>query len=206
MAKYTGPKCKLSRREGEDLLLKSGIRAHDQKCHSETVPGQHGKGRARLSDFAKQLRAKQKLKRTYGMLEKQFRNYFKKASQQKGSTDENLIRLLEARLDNVVYRLGFGSTRAEARQIVNHKCILVNGKTVNIPSYQVRPGDVVEVREKSRKQVRVQAAIELANQKTDLEWVEAKRKEFKGSLTRLPDMSEMPPTYNVSLVVELYSK
>lgn len=206
MAKYTGPKCKLSRREGEDLLLKSGIRGHDIKCRSESLPGQHGKNKPRLSDFAKQLREKQKLRRTYGMLEKQFRKYFKIAASKKGSTDENLIQLLETRLDNVVYRLGFASTRAEARQLVSHKCILVNGARVNIPSYVVKKDDVVEVREKARSQLRVQAAIELANQKPDMEWIEVNRNEYKGKLIRLPVMSDMPPTYNVSLVVEFYSK
>lgn len=206
MARYRGPVCKLARREGEDLFLKSGIKPHDAKCHSDSLPGQHGKNKPRLSDFAKQLRAKQKIRRIYGVLERQFRIYYKRAAQKKGSTAENLIHILESRLDNVVFRLGFASTRAEARQLVSHKAILVNGQLVNIPSYQVKVGDIVEVAEKAKGQVRIKAAVELAAQKETQEWLDVSHTDLRGSLTRLPDMSDMPPTYSVNLVVELYSK
>lgn len=206
MARYIGPKCKLARREGSDLLLKSGVRSLDSKCNLEQQPGQHGGKKGRITDYGVQLRAKQKLKRIYGVLEKQFRNYYKKAASQKGSTGENLLKLLEARLDNVVYRLGFATTRAEARQLVNHKAILVNGITVNIPSYKVKPGDVVEVREKAKSQSRIQAAIGLAEQRAVCEWVNVDAKSMKGGLTALPELTELPVDYNVHLVVELYSK
>ena len=206
MARYTGPKCKLSRREGGDLLLKSGVRSLDSKCNLEQQPGQHGSKKGRLTDYGLQLRAKQKLKRIYGVLEKQFRNYYKKAASQKGSTGENLLKLLEARLDNVVYRFGFATTRAEARQLVNHKAILVNGTVVNIPSFQVKPGDVVEVREKAKSQSRIQAALGLAEQRAVCEWISVDSKAMKGSLSSLPEMAELPVDYNVHLVVELYSK
>lgn len=206
MARYTGPKCKLARREGGDLLLKSGVRSLDSKCNLEQQPGQHGTKKGRLTDYGIQLRAKQKLKRIYGVLEKQFRNYYKKGASQKGSTGENLLKLLESRLDNVVYRLGFATTRTEARQLVNHKAILVNGTVVNIPSYQVKPGDVVEIREKAKKQSRIQAAIGLAEQRAVCEWVSVDTKAMKGSLNALPELSELPADYNVHLVVELYSK
>jgi len=162
MARYIGPKCKLSRREGTDLFLKSGARALDSKCKAETAPGQHGQRRGRLSDYGLQLREKQKVRRTYGVLEKQFRNYYKEAARLKGATGENLLQLLETRLDNVVYRMGFGSTRAEARQIVSHKAIQVNGRTVNIASYQIAPGDVVSIREGAKGQLRIQGALELS--------------------------------------------
>lgn len=162
MARYIGPKCKLSRREGTDLFLKSGVRALDSKCNIETPPGMHGARRGRLSEYGVQLREKQKVRRIYGVLEKQFRNYYKEAARGKGATGENLLQLLEGRLDNVVYRMGFGSTRAEARQLVSHKAILVNDKSVNIPSYQVRPGDVVSVREKAKNQLRVKGALDLS--------------------------------------------
>lgn len=206
MARYTGPKCKLARREGGDLLLKSGVRSLESKCNLEQQPGQHGSKKGRLTDYGLQLRAKQKLKRIYGVLEKQFRNYYKKAASQKGSTGENLLKLLEARLDNVVYRFGFATTRAEARQLVNHKAILVNGTVVNIPSFQVKPGDVVEVREKAKSQSRIQAALGLAEQRAVCEWVSVDSKAMKGSLSTLPEMAELPVDYNVHLVVELYSK
>ena len=206
MARYLGPTCKLSRREGTDLMLKSGMRSLDTKCKPETPPGQHGSKRARLTDFAVQLRAKQKLRRIYGVLERQFSNYYKEAARQKGSTGENLLRLLERRLDNVVYRLGFAVTRAEARQLVSHKAILVNGKLVNIPSYLVMPGDKVEIREKSRSQARIQAALSLAEQRVPCEWVSVDPKSLSGTFVSFPDLADLPTEYNVHLVVELYSK
>lgn len=205
MARYLGPKCKLSRREGTDLLLKSGVRDHKSKCKADKLPGQHGEKR-RLSDYGIQLREKQKIKRLYGVLEKQFHNYYKKASQQKGSTGENLMILLEQRLDNVVYRLGFASTRAEARQLVAHKAILINEQIVNIPSYQVKVGEKVVLRQKARSQGRIQAAIALSEQRTGCEWVSKKEKEFEGSLVALPALPNLAADYNVNLVVELYSK
>ena len=171
MARYLGPKLKLSRREGTDLFLKSGVRPLDSKCKADVVPGQHGARRTRLSDYAIQLREKQKVRRLYGVLEKQFRNYYKKADRQKGATGENLLRLLESRLDNVVYRMGFGSTRAESRQLVSHKAIVVNGQTVNIPSYLVSDEDVIAVREKSKSQLRIQASLQLSAQRSAVEWV-----------------------------------
>ena len=165
MARYIGPKLKLSRREGTDLFLKSGVRAIDSKCKIDTAPGQHGARKPRLSDYGVQLREKQKVRRIYGILEKQFRNYYREAARQKGNTGENLLQLLEGRLDNVVYRMGFGATRAECRQLVSHKAIVVNGRVVNIPSYQVSPEDVVTVREKAKKQARIKAALDLATQR-----------------------------------------
>src|SRR5690554_1311416 len=162
MARYIRPTCKLSRREGTDLFLKSGARALDDKCKLETKPGQHGQARGRLSDYGVQLREKQKVRRMYGILEKQFRGYYKEAARLKGATGENLLQLLESRLDNVVYRMGFGATRAEARQLVSHKAITVNGKTVNVPSYQVQPGDVIAVREKAKQQLRIKSALQLS--------------------------------------------
>ena len=206
MARYLGPKLKLSRREGTDLFLKSGVRPLDSKCRAETVPGQHGARRGRLSDYAIQLREKQKVRRLYGVLEKQFRNYYKTADRQKGATGENLLRLLESRLDNVVYRMGFGSTRAEARQLVSHKAITVNGVPVTVPSYQVRPEDVVSVAEKSRGQLRVQAALELAAQRALVEWVEVSADKMQGTFKRHPDRAELPSEINENLIVELYSK
>ena len=206
MAKYTGPKCKLSRREGTDLFLKSGVRALDSKCKADVAPGQHGQRRGRLSDYGVQLRQKQLIRRLYGVLEKQFRNYYKKAARQKGATGENLLSLLETRLDNVVYRSGFGSTRAEARQLVNHKAVMVNDQTVNICSYTVNPGDVIEVREKAKKQGRVQAAIELAEQRAPCEWIDIDVKAMKAVFKSLPERSELPAELNEHLVVELYSK
>ena len=207
MARYIGPKCRLSRREGTDLLLKSRTRALDSKCKLETPPGQHGARRQRrLSDYALQLREKQKLRRIYGVLERQFRNYYKKAAQLKGSTGENLLRLLEGRLDNVVYRMGFASTRGEARQLVSHKGIEVNGKVVNIPSAQVTAGDAVSIREKARKQLRIQNAIDIASQVGLPEWVEVDTKKMTGVLKSLPDREDILPDINENLVVELYSK
>ena len=172
MARYLGPTCKLSRREGTDLFLKSGVRALDTKCKTETAPGQHGQRRGRLSDYGVQLREKQKVRRIYGVLEKQFRNYYKEAARRRGATGENLLQLLECRLDNVVYRMGFGATRAEARQLVSHSGILVNGKKVNVPSYQVAPGDMVSVRERAKNQLRIQSAMTLAAQRGGVEWME----------------------------------
>ncbi len=208
MARYIGPKCKLMRREGTDLGLKSARRSVDTKCKIEQPPGMHGANarRPRLSDYGLQLREKQKLRRTYGILEKQFRNYYKEASRLKGSTGENLLQLLESRLDNVVYRMGFGSTRAEARQLVSHKAIMVNGKVVNIPSYQVKPSDVVSVREKARKQVRIAEALALAEQGGFPDWIDVNPGKFEGTFKALPMRSELPADINESLVVELYSK
>ncbi len=206
MARYIGPTCKLSRREGTDLFLKSGARALDSKCKLESVPGQHGQRRGRLSDYGVQLREKQKVRRTYGMMEKQFRSYYKKAARRKGATGENLLKLLEGRLDNVVYRMGFGSTRAEARQLVTHKAISVNGKTLNIPSYQVQEGDVVAVREKAKNQLRIQNALTLAGQRSNVEWIDVNADKKEGVFTRVPDRSELPAEINENLIVELYSK
>ncbi|MCP4431001.1 MAG: 30S ribosomal protein S4 [Gammaproteobacteria bacterium] len=208
MAKYIGPKCKLMRREGADLSLKSARRALDTKCKIDNPPGAHGAGtrKPRMSDYGLQLREKQKLRRIYGVLEKQFRNYYSEASRLKGSTGENLLQLLEARLDNVVFRIGFGSTRAEARQLVSHKSILVNGGIVNIPSYMVKPSDVVSVREKSRKQARIAESISLAEQIGIPDWIDVNHSKFEGTFKAFPLRSELPPDINEQLVVELYSK
>ena len=206
MARYTGPTCKLARREGTDLSLKSRARALDTKCTLETQPGQTGDRRRRLSDYGVQLREKQKVRRIYGLLERQFRNYYMKAAQSKGATGENLLQMLERRLDNVVFRMGFGSTRAEARQLVSHKCILVNGRVVNVASFPVGPEDAVEVREAAKKQVRVQNALALAEQYGFPDWVEVDTKGLKGVFKRVPDRSDLPADINESLIVELYSK
>ena len=206
MARYLGPKCKLSRREGTDLLLKSGVRDYKSKCKSEKLPGDHGDRRPRLSDFGLQLREKQKIKRMYCLLEKQFRNYYKLAAKQKGSTGENLMVLLERRLDNVVYRLGFASTRNEARQLVSHKSILVNGQVVNIPSFLCKPGDVISIREKAKNQGRIKAAIALSEQRASCDWLTPELSAFKGTFSSLPTLDDLPPDFNVNLVVELYSK
>ncbi|WP_373510025.1 30S ribosomal protein S4 [Thiocapsa sp.] len=206
MARYTGPTCKLARREGTDLALKSRARSLDTKCNLEKQPGQTTDRRRRLSDYGVQLREKQKVRRIYGLMERQFRNYYKKAAQAKGATGENLLQLLERRLDNVVYRMGFGSTRSEARQLVSHKGILVNGRVVNIASYQVGADDHVEVREVAKKQVRVQNALALAEQYGFPDWVEVDTKGFKGVFKRIPDRSDLPTDINESLIVELYSK
>ena len=206
MARYLGPKCKLSRREGTDLFLKSRARPLESKCQIDKIPGEQGSKAKRLSDYAVQLREKQKLRRIYGVLERQFRLYYQKASQQRGSTGENLLKLLECRLDNVVYRMGFGATRNEARQLVSHKSILVNGKTVNIPSYQVKPSDTIAVREKSRKQLRIQDALNVAEQYGLPEWVEVNVKQMEGVFKSVPERSELPSEINEQLVVELYSK
>lgn len=206
MARYIGPKCKLSRREGTDLFLKSGVRPLESKCKAEIPPGQHGQRRGRLSDYGVQLREKQKVRRIYGVLEKQFRNYYKDADRLKGATGSNLLQLLESRLDNVVYRMGFGSTRAEARQLVSHKAILVNGKTVNISSYQVVPGDVIAIREKAQNQLRINAALELAAQRGFSTWVEVDAKKKEGTFKVLPERSDLAADINENLIVELYSK
>ena len=207
MARYIGPTCKLARREGVDLELKSPARGLESKCKLNQPPGQHGSSRRmRLSDYALQLREKQKVRRTYGVLERQFRNYYKLAAKQKGATGENLLRLLESRLDNVVYRMGFAATRAEARQLVSHKSIEVNGKLVNIPSAQVKAGDAIGIREKSRKQLRIQSAMEIASQVGLPEWVEVDAKKMSGVLKSLPDREDILPDINENLVVELYSK
>ena len=206
MARYLGPKLKLSRREGTDLFLKSGVRPLESKCRADSVPGQHGQRRTRLSDYAVQLREKQKVRRIYGVLEKQFRNYYKEAARLKGNTGENLLQLLEQRLDNVVYRMGFASTRAEARQLVSHKAILVNGRVVNIPSYVITPEDTVVIREKSKTQARIIAALELAEQREKPTWVEVDGKKLEGSFKRLPERSDLSADINEQLIVELYSK
>ncbi|HXV40311.1 MAG TPA: 30S ribosomal protein S4 [Steroidobacteraceae bacterium] len=207
MARYLGPKCKLSRREGTDLLLKSGIKPLESKCKLEVPPGGiKGERRTRLSGYGIQLREKQKLRRMYGVLERQFRNYYAKAAGRPGSTGENLLRFLEGRLDNVVYRMGFAATRAEARQLVSHKAIEVNGEAVNVPSYQCAAGDVISVREKSRAQARIAAALAIATQVGLPEWVDVDDKKFTGTLKALPDRDQILPDINENLVVELYSK
>ena len=206
MARYLGPKLKLSRREGTDLFLKSGVRPIDSKCKIDNAPGQHGIRRGRLSDYAVQLREKQKVRRIYGVLEKQFRNYYKAADRKKGATGENLLKLLESRLDNVVYRMGYGSTRAESRQLVSHKAVTVNGGIVNVASYQVKADDIVAVAEKSKGQLRIQAALQLAAQRGQVDWVEVNAEKMEGTFKRLPDREELPAEINENLIVELYSK
>lgn len=206
MARYLGPKCKLSRREGVDLFLKSRSRGLDSKCKLEKLPGQHGDKRQRLSDYALQLREKQKLRRLYGILERQFHSYYLKASRLKGSTGENLLKLLECRLDNVVYRMGFAVTRAEAKQLVSHKAILVNDKSVNIASFQIKANDVISIREKSREQLRIKAALSSAQEYGFPEWVEVDIKKMQGIFKTAPERMELPSDINEQLVVELYSK
>ena len=208
MARYIGPTCKLARREGVDLELKSPARGLETKCKLNQPPGQHASSRRpRLSDYALQLREKQKVRRIYGVLEKQFRNYYKKAAKQKGATGENLLRLLEGRLDNVVYRMGFAVTRAQARQLVSHKGLSVNGQVVNIPSYQVRPEDVVTIRQKASSQLRIKESLTLS-QEMDLQapWVEVDAKKMEGTFKSHPDRADLPADINESLIVELYSK
>jgi small subunit ribosomal protein S4 len=206
MARYIGPTCKLARREGTDLYLKSGVRPLESKCKMESTPGMHGARRGRLSDYAVQLREKQKVRRIYGVLEKQFRNYYKRADRQKGATGENLLVILERRLDNVVYRMGFGSTRAESRQLVSHKSILVNGNVINIPSYQVEVGDTVTVRERSRNQLRIQGALALNSNRSACEWIQVNSDKMEGVFRSFPEREELPAEINESLIVELYSK
>ena len=206
MARYIGPKCKLSRREGTDLYLKSARRSLDSKCKMESAPGQHGAKKPRLSGYGLQLREKQKSRRIYGVLERQFRRYFAEADRRKGSTGELLLQLLESRLDNVVYRMGFASTRAEARQLVSHKALMVNGQVVNIPSFQVKAGDVVAVREKAKKQVRIQEAMGLATQIGLPSWVSVDATKLEGTFKNVPDRAELYSDINEQLVVEFYSK
>jgi small subunit ribosomal protein S4 len=208
MARYIGPTCKLARREGVDLGLKSPARSLDSKCKLEQPPGQHGASRRqRLSDYALQLREKQKVRRMYGILERQFRNYYKKAAQRKGATGENLLLLLEGRLDNIVHRMGFAITRAQARQMVSHRLIEVNGKVVNIPSCQINSGDLVAVREKARNHLRVKEAVEVSR---DLDlvapWLEVDADKLQGTVKSLPERDDLPPDINENLIVELYSK
>lgn len=205
MARYLGPRCKLARREKTDLSL-IGVRSLDTKCKLDTPPGMHGSRRGRETEYGAQLREKQKLRRMYGVLERQFRNTFKKATRLKGSTGENLLKLLECRLDNVVYKLGFASTRAEARQLVSHRAILVNGKIVNIPSYTLLPGDQVSVKDNAKNQLRIQGALTLAQAKPSCSWLEVDVNELKGVFKQIPDMADLPPDINVKLIVELYSK
>lgn len=209
MARYIGPTCKLARREGADLSLKSPARALDSKCKLEQKPGQHGATarKGKLSDYANQLREKQKVKRIYGLLERQFRNYYKKASTKKGNTGENLLQLLETRLDNVVYRMGFAVTRPAARQLVSHRGVTVNGKSVNLASYQVKAGDVVALSEKAQKQLRVQEALTVAEQHDmNPSWVEVDAKKFTGVFKAVPDRADLPSDINEALIIELYSK
>lgn len=206
MARYLGPKCKLSRREGTDLQLKSGVKSIEEKCKINTIPGQHGARKGRLSDYGLQLREKQKVRRMYGILEGQFKKYYVEAARRKGNTGSTLLELLESRLDNVVYRLGFASTRAEARQMVVHKTILVNGSTCNVPSVLLKAGDVVAVREKSQKQLRIQNALELAKQKQQVTWLELNESKLEGTMKASPDRSELSSEINEQLIIELYSK
>lgn len=215
MGRYLGPKCKLERREGTDLYLKSGVRSRESKCHVDTQPGQHGTKRGRLSDYGVQLRQKQVLRRIYGVFERQFRSYYKAAARLKGSTGENLLQLLELRLDNAIYRAGFAATRAEARQLVSHKsfqvsrlreCGEVVTEIVNIPSFRVKVGDTLSVTEKSKGQTRIKAALELAEQRADVEWVDVDAQAIRAVIKRLPERDDLPSDINENLVVELYSK
>jgi small subunit ribosomal protein S4 len=207
MARYTGPTCKLARREGTDLFLKSGVKSLESKCKLAVPPGGiKGERRQRLSDYGTQLREKQKLRRMYGVLERQFRNYYRRAAGRPGATGESLLKLLECRLDNVVYRMGFAATRAEARQLVSHKAIQVNDQMVTIPSYQCGAGDVIQVREKSRQQLRITAALTIATQVGFPEWVEVNDKEMRGVFRAVPAREDVLPDINENLVVELYSK
>ena len=206
MARYLGPKCKLSRREGTDLFLKSGVKANDEKCKMNTAPGQHGARRARLSDYGLQLREKQKVRRMYGVLEGQFKKYYLEANRRKGNTGATLLELLESRLDNVVYRMGFAATRAEARQLVVHKGITLNGHTCNVPSAQIKSGDVVAVREKAKKQLRIQNAVELAKHRKELSWIDVNTDSLEGTMKSSPDRSELSSDINEQLIIELYSK
>ncbi len=206
MGRYLGPKCRLSRREKTDLQHKSGIRAIDSKCNIEHTPGMHWQRRGRSTDYGNQLRMKQLIKRYYDILEKQFRNYYYKADQLKGSTGDNLLKLLECRLDNVVYRMGFAATRAEARQIISHKAVLVNGAAVSIPSFLVKPGDAVEIRSRAKSQLRIKAALDLAQQRTPVSWIDVDSKKMLGTFKELPDVTELPAEFKANLVVELYSK
>ncbi|CUX96214.1 30S ribosomal protein S4 [Candidatus Gullanella endobia] len=206
MAKYLSPKLKLSRREGTDLFLKSGLRVISSKCKIEQPPGQHGLRKPRLSDYGIQLREKQKVRRIYGVLERQFCNYYKEAARLKGNTGENLLQLLERRLDNVVYRMGFGATRAESRQLVSHKAIIVNNRIVNIASYQVCLNDIISVREKAKKQSRIRGSLELAEQREKPTWLEINTTKMEGVFKRIPGRTDLSSEINEHLIVELYSK
>lgn len=206
MARYIGPTCKLSRREGFDLLLKSKSKSLQNKCKIDQRPGQHGAKRNRNSDYASQLRAKQQLKRIYGILERQFRNYYKNADLKKGATGQNLLNILESRLDNLVYRMGFASTRAEARQLVSHRSVLINDRLINIPSYQVKLGDCISIRDKSRKQIRVNEALQFTSQLGFPSWLEVNPTSYSGIFKSFPDRNELSIEVNEQLVVELYSK
>lgn len=208
MARYTGPTCKLSRREGTDLLLKSGIRSLEDKCRRVDVPpGMHGARRSRLTDYAVQLREKQKVRRMYGVLEKQFRNYYKMADRKKGNTGANLLIFLESRLDNVVYRMGFGCTRAEARQMVSHKAIMVNGASVNIPSYLVKPADIITIHPRAKKHLRIRFALEVAqNRGVELSWIDVDTEKLSGCFKSYPKRDDLSQEINENLIIELYSK
>ncbi len=208
MARNIDPKCRQCRREGEKLFLK-GEKCYSEKCAMERrpqAPGQHGAKNLRVSDYGKQLREKQKIRRIYGVLERQFRLVYKEADRRRGVTGENLLQMLESRLDSVAYRMGFGASRSEARQVVRHNGILVNGKRVNIPSYQVKPGDVIEVAESAKNQLRIKGAVEAAEGRGFPDWVEVDVKALKGTFKARPQRSELPPTINESMVIELYSK
>jgi small subunit ribosomal protein S4 len=206
MARYLGPRCKLSRRERMDLSLTSGVRPLDTKCKLDSAPGQHGARRGRETEYGLHLREKQKVRRIYGILERQFENYFKKATRLKGSTGENLLKLLERRLDNVVYRMGFGATRAEARQLVTHCGILVNGKAVNIPSYLLAAGDIVSIRDTAKAQLRIQSALTLAQARASCDWLEVDSAALTGTFKNVPDRDRLPQDINEQLIVELYSE
>ncbi len=208
MARNLDPKCRQCRREGEKLFIK-GEKCFTDKCAIERrnqAPGQHGAKNMRVSDYGKQLREKQKIRRIYGVLERQFRLVYKAADRRKGVTGENLLQILESRLDTVAYRMGFGASRTEARQVVRHNGILVNGKRVNIPSYQVQPGDVVQVTEAAKGHLRVKGAIEAAEGRGFSDWIEMDTKAMKGIYKARPQRAELPPSINESLVIELYSK
>ncbi|WWP01552.1 MAG: 30S ribosomal protein S4 [Candidatus Dasytiphilus stammeri] len=206
MARYLGPKLKLSRREGTDLLLKNNVRNIDSKCKIDRIPGQHGTRKSRFSEYSIQLREKQKIRRIYGVLERQFINYYKKAVRQKGNTGENLLLMLEGRLDNVIYRMGFATTRAEARQLVSHKSVLVNNLIVNIASYQISPHDIIRIRDKCKQQSRIKAALKLSEQRENTVWLEVDISKMEGKLKYLPDRTALPKDINEHLIVELYSK
>lgn len=209
MARYIGPTCKLARREGTDLFLKSGVKPLESKCKLDSLPGSKGASggrRPRTSDYGLQLREKQKVRRIYGVLERQFHNYYQDASGRKGATGELLLQLLECRLDNVIYRMGFGSTRSESRQLVSHRSILVNGRVCNIPSRQISPGDIITVRERARTQLRITAAMELSQQRAAVDWIEVDAKKFEGTFKAVPTRQDLPPDINENLIVELYSK
>ena len=206
MARYTGPRLKRSRREKADLSLTSGVRSLDTKCKLDTAPGMHGARRGRETEYGVQLREKQKVKRIYGILERQFSNYFKRAARLKGSTGENLLKLLESRLDNVVYKMGFAATRAMARQLVNHRAVLVNGKNVNIPSYSLSPGDEISIKERAKQQLRIQNSLTLAQVRPSCTWLEVDTSELKGVFKQMPDRTDLPPDIYEKIIVELYSK